>query len=145
MNAELNTTLPKSTWMVVANVVRRHLWGEGGEEERSGTKHFKPGAKVYVIGDYPGMCETVTVIGRSRQGRYITVALPVWYLTRFHAKVVYSPTVIRRVAQARKYPVGGVVMSEDDVSQDIEKYKAWIAEEKERYLSRGKQWVVVEE
>jgi len=146
MDGKLDITLPESTWMVVANVVRQHLWGEGCEEDRSGTKHFKPGAKVYVVGDYPGMCETVTVIGQSRQGQYVTVSLPVWYLTRFRAKVVYSPAIIRRAAtHACENRGGGSLMSENEVSQAIDKYKMWIAEEKKRYRSKGKRWVVVEE
>jgi len=36
-------------------------------------------------------------------------------------------------------------MSENEVSQAIDKYKMWIAEEKKRYRSKGKRWVVVEE
>jgi hypothetical protein len=35
-------------WAPVANIVEERSYGPGGAEARRGTKHFQPGAKVYV-------------------------------------------------------------------------------------------------
>nr|GFD56498.1 hypothetical protein [Tanacetum cinerariifolium] len=40
---------PESYWTAVANIVRERPYGPGGAEIRLGTKHFAPGAKVYII------------------------------------------------------------------------------------------------
>lgn len=62
-------------WLIAANVVRFRRYGEGGQELRPGTKSFRGGSKVYVIGGYGGMAyEGVTVIGRGRHtGACITI------------------------------------------------------------------------
>lgn len=37
-------------WLIAANVVRWRRYGVGGQELRPGTKSYRAGAKVYVIG-----------------------------------------------------------------------------------------------
>lgn len=90
---------PRVVWCLVANVVKMRRAGPGGVEVRSGTKHFAPGAKVYVIGAYWGMGgETVTVVGRHRKARrFITIATKSKYLTNWRAALVYSPAVLQRI------------------------------------------------
>ncbi|MFI0976507.1 hypothetical protein ACH4SP_05710 [Streptomyces sp. NPDC021093] len=87
-------------WLVVANVVRFRRYGEGGQELRPGTKAFKGGAKVHLVGGYAGMgYEDVTVVGRSRRtGAYLTIDIPVRHLHTFRASSVHSPAVLRRYA-----------------------------------------------
>lgn len=86
-------------WCVVANVLNERLCGPGKVEVRRGTKHFAPGAKVYVFDFYWGTGgEKVTVVGRHRKsGRYITLIMPAAYLANWRAELVYSPHVIEKV------------------------------------------------
>jgi hypothetical protein len=49
-------------WSVVANIKREQPYGAGGIEIRNGTKQFKGGAKVYIIGSYPGMCDSLKFV-----------------------------------------------------------------------------------
>ncbi len=57
----MNETSENSS-CVVAKIRDETPFGEGGNEMRIGSKHFKPGAKVYIVGWYPGMCMTVTLL-----------------------------------------------------------------------------------
>jgi hypothetical protein len=86
-------------WSVVANVLHKRPYGPGGVEKRSGTKHFAPGAKVFVIAFYWGMgAESVTVIGRHRKShRYICIDMRAVHLANWRAELVHSPWVIRHV------------------------------------------------
>ena len=88
------------TWSAVANVLEECPFGPGGEEIRSGTKHFKGGAKVYVIDAYWGQCRSVTVIGQHRKGRrFIKVDMEARHLTDFRPKPVYHPSVVKLIAE----------------------------------------------
>lgn len=90
---------PESIWGVVANVALERLVGPGGVERRSGTKHFAPGAKVYVFqrigwSDWRRM----RVLGRHRRsGRLIELVMDVHLLANWRVEAVHSPTVIRRL------------------------------------------------
>lgn len=98
----------KSLLVVRAMVVFERPFGEWGIERRNGTKHFRPGAKVYVIDAYWGMCDAVTVIGHHRaSGRYAKLDMSVQHLDAFQLDRTYSQKVIALVDQhfsgARKY------------------------------------------
>ena len=84
----------------VANVVYQRRTGHGGLIIHPGTKQFRGGAKVVIIGDYPGMTETVIVVWLTRRGRYITIATRVWWLDNLRAKQIFRPAVLRRIADA---------------------------------------------
>jgi hypothetical protein len=88
----------KPVWSVVANVVHERAYGPGGVEKRHGTKHFAPGAKVYVIYFHWGTAgERVTVAGHHRKsGRYIYINIAAKALANWRAELVYSPYVIRQ-------------------------------------------------
>lgn len=92
---------PEPVWCVVANVVMERAYGPGGAERRSGTKHFAPGARVYVVGFYWGTGgESVTVVGRHRKShRFITLDMRSRHLANWRAELVYSPYVIERVRE----------------------------------------------
>ena len=86
-------------WCVVANVAPEHLAGPYGSEVRRGTKHFVPGAKVYVFppqwGDGGAHLE---VVGHHRGSkRFVSVIVPAKVLRNARAKCVYSPYLIREV------------------------------------------------
>jgi uncharacterized protein (TIGR02996 family) len=89
-------------WCVAANAVLERPYGPGGAETRRGTKHFTPGAKVYVFDFFWGMGgEQVTVIGRHRKaGRYITLSMCAAHLANWRAELVYAPAVIRRITES---------------------------------------------
>src|SRR5262245_52618161 len=88
-------------WCTVANVVIERGHGPGGLERRSGTKHFKPGAKVYVFFFYWGVGgERVTVLGHHRKsGRLIQIVMPAKHLANWRAELVYSPTISKVIRE----------------------------------------------
>jgi hypothetical protein len=60
-----------------------------------GTKHFRGGAKVYVIDAFWGMCDSVTVIGQHRKSRKLMcIHMPATHLENFRLKLVYSPAIL---------------------------------------------------
>ena len=86
-------------WLIAANVVEERNFGEGGLETRQGTKHFRAGAKVFIVGAHWGMCESLIVIGHHRaSGRYVQMTLPKRHLVNLRMKLCYSPKVIEMVA-----------------------------------------------
>lgn len=92
-------SLPSSIWGVVANVVLERPYGPGGVERRRGTKHFSPGAKVYVF-QRIGWSDwrRIRVLGRHRRsGRLIGLTTGVELLANWRVEAVYSPSVIRRL------------------------------------------------
>lgn len=92
------TEAPEPVWLVAANVVLWRRYGELGQELRPGTKAFRGGAKVYVIGTYPGVAnEQLTAVGHGRHtGHWITIDTATRHLHTFRSQLVYSPAVLRR-------------------------------------------------
>ncbi|WBO86187.1 hypothetical protein [Hymenobacter yonginensis] len=85
---------PESYWTAVGNIIRERPYGPGGVEIRYGTKHFAPGAKVYIIDWYPGTCDAVTVVGHHRKSHQLMkLVVRVEHLENLRAKVCYSPAV----------------------------------------------------
>ncbi|MEU7907204.1 hypothetical protein [Actinoplanes sp. NPDC049118] len=85
---------------VVANVAEETAQGPGGLEIRAGTRHFAPGAKVWVLPARWSSCEDkLFVVGRHRSSahRSIRIALPRRHLTRFRVRTIYSPAVLRAI------------------------------------------------
>lgn len=86
-------------WAPVANIVEERPYGPGGAETRQGTRHFQPGAKVYVstrLGHFKRM--SFQVIGRHRAShRYVTMVVSAAWLTRWRVELVYSPYVIEEI------------------------------------------------
>jgi len=80
-------------WCATANVKKEILFGEE-HILRKGTKHFRGGAKVYIVDAYWGMCNSVSVVGHHRaNGRYIKIDIHVKRLESFRLELVYSPRV----------------------------------------------------
>lgn len=92
---------PASVWCVVANVVMERTYGPGGEQKASGTKHFRPGAKVVCIHFYwSGPYTKVVVVGRHRvTNRYMKIVTRPRWLANWRAELIYSPTVMRKMQQ----------------------------------------------
>ena len=91
----------ESAWCVAANVVMECAYGPGGLEKRRGTKHFAPGAKVYVYDFFWGVAgERVTVMGRHRGShRFIQLSMRAKHLANWRAELVYSPTVAKVIRE----------------------------------------------
>jgi hypothetical protein len=91
---------PETYWTTVANVVPDRPYGLGGTERRPASKHFAPGAKVYIIDYFPGVCSRLVVIGLHRKtNRMIKLVLAVDFLENFKPKVCYSPAVISLIKE----------------------------------------------
>jgi hypothetical protein len=95
--SEIPETPLESYWTAVGNIIRERPYGPGGAETRSGTKHFAPGAKVYIIDWYAGMCQRIIVVGQHRKSkRLITLSIDVRLVENLRPKVCYDPTVISK-------------------------------------------------
>lgn len=83
---------------VVANIVAKRPFGPAGKATKEGTKTFRPGAKVYIIDWYPGMCQSIIVVGTPRKSkRYIAITISVEWVENLRVKLVYKPAVIRKI------------------------------------------------
>ena len=99
--APLEESTDGPVWCVAANVLMERGHGPGGAEKRRGTKHFAPGAKVFVYSFFWGTAgERVTVIGRHRKShRFIRLTMPAKHLANWRAELVYSPYVAKQVRE----------------------------------------------
>lgn len=92
-------------WCIAANMVYERDYGPGGQEKRSGTRHFAPGAKLYIVDFFWGMAgENCTVVGHHRKSRrYITIVTQSKWLANWRVELVYSPYVIKEVVKHTTY------------------------------------------
>ena len=89
-------------WCVVANVSPETAHGEAGMELRRGLKHFKAGAKVWVLpAQWGDGGERLVVIGHHRANhvKYLSLVVERRHLENFRVRGVYSPAVLRRLDQ----------------------------------------------
>ena len=98
--AKDSAAAPESYWTAVSNIIRERPYGPGGAETRLGTKHFAPGAKVYIIDWYAGMCERIIVVGMHRKSkRFIRLAIDVKVVENLRPRLCYNPTAIRKIKE----------------------------------------------
>ncbi|MEU8436759.1 hypothetical protein AB0F18_28400 [Streptomyces sp. NPDC029216] len=85
---------------IVANIVQVTVQGYGGLEVRRGTKHFAPGAKVWVVPPHWDWSDRLYVVGRHRGrfNRYIAVVMRRDFLENLRVRGVYSPALARALA-----------------------------------------------
>ena len=85
-------------YCLVGNIVSEHQFGES-RDILSGTKHFKPGTKVYCLppqwGD--GYEKTIAVGICRKSRRWITVVVATDHITNWRVKSVYQPAVLNRL------------------------------------------------
>ena len=82
-------------WVVVVNVVTERMWGEN-REIRTGTKHFRPGAKIYVR---QSKDESAVIVGRHRaSAQWMQIWIPTRHLFNPRVELVYSPGVLAHLA-----------------------------------------------
>jgi hypothetical protein len=125
-------------WTVTANIVHHRGYGPGGLETKSGTKHFKGGAKVYIIDWYAGMCEDVIVVGQHRKSRdFIKVVTRVEFVENLRVKLCYNPKVIAKANE--HFNTGPTQLTEDFVTHMYTGIPFWqkeIAERKAKKQAR---------
>lgn len=99
MSTSPNQPDVEPVWCAVANVVETRPYGPGGEAERSGTKHFSPGTKIYVRRFFWRKGgEQVEVVGRHRGShQLVTMVIRSSWLTNWRVKLVYEPQVVSRL------------------------------------------------
>lgn len=88
----------KPIWTVVANIVNERTFGPNGAEIKIGTKHFRPGTKVYIIDWHPGTCESIIVVGMARKSRkFIRITIRANWVENLRVKLAYNPAVIEKI------------------------------------------------
>lgn len=96
--------LPGWVWGIAANI-REYPMGTTAEEakgRRRGTKHFAPGAHVWILDENWSPDWRMPVVGKKKgTHRYIRKVMCLDELENFRAKRVYSPTVISWMRGAR--------------------------------------------
>jgi hypothetical protein len=87
---------PGWIWCLVGNIVDEHLYGPD-KVVREGTKHFRPGAKVYCLDAYWGSGgERVIVMGLPRKKRHlIKTVLDCRLIHNFRLQKVFDKRIIR--------------------------------------------------
>jgi hypothetical protein len=95
---EEDTSEPAFIICYVANIVRERVFGPQ-HEKRSGTRHFAPGAKVYIMNYLPySLSGKKLVLGHHRVShRLIGVIVRDEWLTNVRLKKVYDPHIVARV------------------------------------------------
>jgi len=91
----------ESYWCVIANLMRDCPSGEAVSGVSSGTRLFRGGAKVHVIGMYRGAGRNIVVVAQHRKSRsFLKCVINACYVENMRIKLIYSPKVleIRRAA-----------------------------------------------
>ncbi|MDQ2794184.1 MAG: hypothetical protein M3Y12_09275 [Bacteroidota bacterium] len=84
----------------IGNITAERPFGPDGAETRTGTKHFRPGAKVCIIDWFPGTCDRVVVVGHHRKSnRLIKAIINANSLGNLRVKNCYSLATIRLIKE----------------------------------------------
>lgn len=80
---------------MVGNIVKDHAYGES-KEILIGTKHFQPGAKVYMApANWGDSYENIVVIGCPRRAKhYIEIIMRSEYIENLRLKKVFTPFIL---------------------------------------------------
>jgi hypothetical protein len=89
----------KPIYILVGNIIAERHFGPD-KEIRKGTKHFSGGTKVYIIDWYPGMCETIVVIGIHRKSKkLIKNCIKVDKVENLRVKKIYSLSLLKKIKE----------------------------------------------
>jgi len=91
-------------YILVGNIIDKHYSGEN-KEIRSGSKHFRAGAKVYLLPQYGGMGhENIPVYGLPRKSRRkIEITIRAVMIKNVRVKKTFDPKMIEKVARNHFY------------------------------------------
>ena len=89
-------------WCLVGNIVNSHKYGES-KDVMIGTKHFQPGAKVYMAPpNWGDGYENIVVIGCPRRSkRYIEIITKSEYIKNCRIQKVYKPFILKMMDNSR--------------------------------------------
>lgn len=112
-------------WCLVGNIVETHEYGEE-HVIKHGTKHFPPGAKVFINLVYGGMGhEHILVIGVPRNMKqYIEVVIRRAHVCNFRVQKVYKPAVLKLMS-ASEWEWWD---NSDETRETLEKSAEWMNE-----------------
>lgn len=98
-------TTEQSLWCVAAIIVGAPSPASEQQGPSGGTKHFKPGAKVYAIDWVPGDQDSLVALGHHRKSRqFLKASVSVSSVEHLRLEEVSIPTVS---ALARKHIANG--------------------------------------
>lgn len=132
-NEQPKKSQPEWVWGLVGNIVDEHPYGQDKRIVR-GTRHFKPGTKVYCLKTHWGDgYESIPVIGRNRKGKLIEIVMRGDLIENFRLKKVFSPSVIEMMSRysyddwyhGRQHWFEGWGNSDED-RREIEQYLRWL-------------------
>jgi len=85
-------------YVLVGNIIDKHFFGDK-KEIKSGTKHFRAGAKVYLFPEYGGIAhEKIPVYGLPKKSfRRITIVISSNLIKNTRVKKTYDPILIDKV------------------------------------------------
>lgn len=80
-----------SQWCLVGNIKDKRSYGQNGLEEKSGTKHYSAGTKVFCLpAQWGDAYEKIVVVGRHRGcKKFSKMIIRSDWITNWRAKVVY--------------------------------------------------------
>jgi len=95
---EYNKDLEEFRFVLVGNIIDKHYYGEN-KEMRRGTKHFRPGAKVYLLPEYGGNGHTdIPVYGLPRRSkRKIYIVVRGHMIKNIRVKKTFDPKLIAMI------------------------------------------------
>lgn len=136
----MEEAVAEELWCVQANIIKERPYGPNGAETKIGTKLFRGGAKVFVIGLYYGIGENAVVIGHHRNSvSLICSVVRIEFLENFKLSKIYNPKVARMATERNKLRDGAYVPIRDksdmqklalDMVKNIEWRKNYAAENK---------------
>ena len=88
-------------WCLVGNIIETHEFGES-KDILTGTKHFRPGAKVYMApANWGDGYENIVVIGCPRHSKqYIEVIMRSAYTENYRIQKVYQPFILKMMEKS---------------------------------------------
>jgi uncharacterized protein (TIGR02996 family) len=100
--------LDPPVWCLVGNILSEHRSGPGGQETRSGTRLFRPNAKIYLADTRhcwavlsPEASSSVQVVGQHRKSRqWILSYVRSRYTTNWRVRLVHHPGALVRLREA---------------------------------------------
>lgn len=93
-----NKNVEEFRYILVGNIIDKHRYGEN-KKIRSGTKHFRAGAKVYLLPEYGGNGHThIPVYGLPRKSRKkIHIVIRSSMIKNVRVKKTFDPKLIEKI------------------------------------------------
>ena len=103
-----NNSSEEFRYILVGNIIDKHYYGED-KEIKSGTKHFRAGAKVYLLPEYGGMGhEDMPVYGQPRKSwKKIKIIIRSVMIKNVRVKKTFDQKIIDMVTNNHFYSYFG--------------------------------------